>query len=162
MAGSVTSFMLAALQVYFLLMNFTVERYYCNSSGVFTENDDRFLVKETMAFCKDHNPLFLAHPEWMVSATCISAYVFPIGYILILLASLFDLWRPFAIPLCLFIGAKIYGIFFYHWMEFTHPTLSPPNLVPYFSVEGPYILSMAVVMMKVISALYQTKKEKKG
>ena len=39
------------------------------------------------------------------------------------------------------------AIFFYHYMEFTSD-IPPENLIPYFSVEGPYILSMALIVYK--------------
>ena len=43
------------------------------------------------------------------------------------------------------------AIFFYHFMEFTS-SAPPENLIPYFSVEGPYVLSMALIIYKVYSA----------
>lgn len=61
-------------------------------------------------------------------------------------------WRRFAIPLLLFIGAKMNAIFFYHFMEFTSAT-PPENLGAYFSVEGPYILSMVMVIFKIYLAM---------
>ena len=68
---------LLLLQMYFLLMNFTVERSYC--ADEFTTNPTDFFIPETVAFCKMNNRLFLERPEWMVSATCIHSYIFPIG-----------------------------------------------------------------------------------
>jgi len=56
---SVSNAILVALQAYFLLMNFTVERFYC-MSDLGGEEDKRFLVPETVEFCKLNNPLFLA------------------------------------------------------------------------------------------------------
>lgn len=50
----------------------TVERRYCHAPLV--EDDDRFLMRETYEFGRDHNPLFLARPEWLRLATCFSAY----------------------------------------------------------------------------------------
>lgn len=92
----------------------------------------------------------------MVQATCISAYVLIFGYILTLISAVTNQWRTLAIPLLLFIGIKINAIFFYHYMEFTSST-PPENLIPYFSVEGPYILSMLLVIYKVTQNLYSTK-----
>lgn len=134
----------------------TVERSYCE--GPFQENDSRFLVKETIEFCEANNRLFLARPDWMVQATCISAYGLIFGYLLTLIAALTNQWKTLAIPLLLFIGIKINAIFFYHYMEFTSST-PPENLVPYFSVEGPYILSMLLVIVKVTQNLYRSKRE---
>ena len=160
MAKGFTSYLLILLQLYFLMMNFTVERYYCDSKGIVKEDDTRFLMKETLDFCNLNNPLFLAHPEWMVIATCFSAYVFPLGYITVLVAACFDLWRLLAVPLLLFLGAKFYGIFFYHIMEFSNQEgMAPKNLVPYFLVEGPYILSMLIVLKKVVYAINSGKEK---
>ena len=150
MAFGIVDGFLLLLQLYFLLMNFTVERYYCNSP--FEEGDTRFLVQETIEFCTENNPLFLARPTWMVCATCISAYAFCVGYILVVVALLTNGWRKLAVPLLLFIGAKMNAIFFYHFMEFTSST-PPVNLIPYFSVEGPYLVSIALVVYKVVVSL---------
>ena len=145
---------LVILLCYFILMNVTVERHYCEGS-IPIEKDHRFLMPETLAFCAQHNKLFLSRPDWMVKATCVSAYVFLIGYIMILTTSLTKSWRKMALPTLLFIGAKAYGIFFYHYMEFTHPTLAPAtdSLIPYFSVEGPYVIAMGIVIYKISGAL---------
>jgi hypothetical protein len=55
--------LLAVLQLYFMLMNLTVERYYC--FGALLRGDTRFLVPETIDFCERNNRLFLERPEWM-------------------------------------------------------------------------------------------------
>mmetsp|Transcript_23973 Transcript_23973/g.77153 ORF Transcript_23973/g.77153 Transcript_23973/m.77153 type:complete len:98 (+) Transcript_23973:47-340(+) len=52
------------LQVYFVVMNVTVERLYCRS-----ELREGFLVRETLAFCAKYNPLFLARPPWIVAVS---------------------------------------------------------------------------------------------
>ena len=141
---------LSALQVYFLLMNFTVERFYCHSE--FKRGDTRFLVQETIDFCSKNNRLFLQRPLWMVNATCISAYVLSVGYLFILYVIWTRGWRRFAIPLLLFIGGKLNAIGFYHLMEFTSE-IPPENLLAYFSVEGPYLVSMALILWRVASVL---------
>ena len=140
-------------QAYFLTMNFTVEMNYCHAP--MTPDDDRFLMKETWDFCSEHNKLFLSRPDWMLNATCASAYVFSIGYACVLVAILTGAWRQMSLPILLFTGAKMYAILFYHFMEFTHPTLAPAStsLVPYLSVELPYIFSIAIVVSKVSVAL---------
>lgn len=74
---SFSNLSLLLLQSYFLLMNFTVERSYCGDE--FATNPTGFLIPETVAFCNLNNRLFLARPEWMVRATCVHSYIFPIG-----------------------------------------------------------------------------------
>jgi hypothetical protein len=88
----------------------------------------------------------------MVQATCISAYGLIFGYFLTLLAVVTKSWKALAIPLLIFIGIKLNAIFFYHFMEFNSST-PPENLIPYFSVEGPYILSMVLVIVKIRHSL---------
>ena len=134
-------------------MNFTVEHTYCVDT--FKENDTRFLIQETVDFSRLNNPLFLARPEWLRVATCISAFVFPVGYFFILVAAFLDVWNSVyvCVPCLLFVGMKCYGIFYYHIMEFLSTT-PPTNLVPYFSVEGPYIVSLALVLTKCFDGLY--------
>jgi hypothetical protein len=140
------------LQLYFLLMNWTVERYYC--MGDLTEDDDRFLMKETYAFCKENNPYFLARPEWLRVATCVSAFVLCIGYSFIIFCAYFDAWDSpmVVVPCLLFVGLKTYAIYFYHLMEFTS-SIPPQNLVPYFAAEGPYVVSLVMVLYKCMEAL---------
>ena len=58
--------LLLVLLSYFLLMNATVERFYCHEDGSFKQGDTRFLVKETVDFSIKYNPLFLSRPEWIV------------------------------------------------------------------------------------------------
>jgi hypothetical protein len=133
---------ICALQAYFLLMNFTVERYYCHNPLIGPgSHASGLLIAETVTFAQAHNPLFLARPEWLRVATCISAYGLCWGYMLTLLAALTEAWRlcaiwigchgfnfllgSLAVPLLLFVGAKTYAIGCYHLMEFSSAT--PPQ-----------------------------------
>lgn len=132
---SIFDFTLALLQAYFLLMNFTVEHSYCAAPL-----DSGFLHRETIDFCSQHNKLFLDRPKWMVTATCASAYGLSSLYIFLLINILTGWWfvrkSPFGqLLIASLIGAKVYAILFYHYMEFTSST-PPENLLPYFSVEG--------------------------
>ena len=120
----------------------------------FQEGDDRFLVQDTINFCKENNPLFLERPSWLRTATCVSAFLLPIGYCFVLFASWVDRWSSvyICVPCLLFVGFKCNAIYFYHLMEFTSHT-PPPNLVPYFAAEGPYILSLVMVLTKCFEGL---------
>ena len=103
-------------------MNFTVERCYCH--GPLSAGDERFLMAETFDFVSQHNKLFLSRPDWMASATCFSAYGLACGYLVILYTTITNSWKKMAVPILLMLGAKIYALLFYHYMEFTH-TLAP-------------------------------------
>lgn len=83
---------------------------------------------------------------------CVSLSLF--RYFLVMVLTITNSWRRFAIPLLLFIGAKMNAIFFYHYMEFSS-VVPPENLVAYFAVEGPYILSMLMVVLKVFNSLHE-------
>jgi hypothetical protein len=146
----ISRIVLALLQVYFLVMTFTVERVYCNEK--LSPGDTRFLIQDTISFCELNNRLFLQRPDWMVSATCISSYLFPLGYGLTLFLTVTNSWRKFAVPTLLFVGAKMNAIGFYHYMEFTS-SLPPQNLFAYFSVELPYIISMLLIIVNVSNSL---------
>ena len=93
---------LAGLQLYFITMNWTVERSYC--AAPITEESDCFLCPETYEFCTAHNPLFLARPEWLRLATCFSAYAFCLGYLVILWAALTGGWAKLRAPILLFVA----------------------------------------------------------
>eukprot|EP00636_Phaeomonas_parva_P016294 CAMPEP_0118885542 /NCGR_PEP_ID=MMETSP1163-20130328/23958_1 /TAXON_ID=124430 /ORGANISM="Phaeomonas parva, Strain CCMP2877" /LENGTH=161 /DNA_ID=CAMNT_0006823575 /DNA_START=124 /DNA_END=609 /DNA_ORIENTATION=+ len=136
--------------LYFLLMNFTVERYYCHNP--IEDGASAFLIQETYDFSVQHNRLFLERPEWLRQATCVSSYGLSVGFALTLIAALTASWRRLAVPLLLFQGMKMNAIFFYHYMEFTSH-VPPENLVPYFATEGPYILAMGLVLFKIVGAL---------
>jgi hypothetical protein len=201
-------YVLVILQLYFLLMNVTVERNYCHAP--LEAGDTRFLVAETIAFCQQYNPLFLARPQWMVVATCTSAFGFLPFYLLIAFAAVTGRWKTFRLPISIFVGCKINALLFsssslfetvflvihwsdlhdrqrtlvlwpvldnvpvhiarvthsdshefmprspknhrfYHAMEFLSTT-PPPALVPYFAVEGPYLVSLALIIAQLLGA----------
>lgn len=84
-------------------------------------------------------------------ATCISAYVYCPFYALTMYVAVRGQWRSLRAPLLLFIGAKLNAIAFYHAMEFTSAT-PPPNALMYFAVEGPYLVSIALVLLRIAAA----------
>ena len=140
--------LIVALQAYFVLMNVTVERCYCHHTVGECVAQGSFLAAETQEFCTKYNPLFLARPEWMRIATCMSAYGFAPFYVIIGCAAIFDKWLTLKMPICFFVGAKLYALLFYHSSEFLSAT-PPQNLVPYFGVEGPYLVSIALVLWRI-------------
>ena len=86
-------------------------------------------------------------------ATCFSAYGFLPFYAIIALACLTDGWKEkrFRVPILLFLGAKLNALLFYHAMEFLSHA-PPQNLVAYFGVEGPYLVSIALVLNKIAAS----------
>ena len=147
----VVNYIIAALQVTFMFTSATVERAYC--IGPLQPDDTTPLVQQTIEFCRDYNPLFEARPTWLVDATCIHAYGFWILYSTIFVTAILDKWNlfPLQIMICLGIGAKLYAVIFYHYMEFTSE-MPPPSPLIYFSAEGSYIVSIILVFYKIITA----------
>jgi hypothetical protein len=139
---------LSLLQVYFLMFTFTVERSYC--AAPLTESTTGFLLRETYEFSRSYNPYFLDRPEWLRRATCLHGHVFWILYASLLVGLWHDVvWkrlRPFYL---LGIGGKLYALTFYHYMEFTSD-LPPPYPIIYFAIEGPYLISIAGVLYKIL------------
>jgi len=153
---------IAILQTVFILMNYTVEREYCRAP---LDPDSTILfVKDAYDFGVAYNPYFHERPEWLVKATCIHAYVFWILYSLIFYLAVTDGWArsrllsQLVVPL--FLGAKVYAILFYHFMEFTSDS-PPTKLVPYFLSEGGYLVSIALVFYKLLSVAFNKAKHAK-
>ena len=141
-------------------MNFTVERSYC--ARPLTPDDTGFLMKETYDFSVINNRLFLERPEWLRQATCLHAYVFPLYYSSVLVTTLLDAWhiRPLQFGFMAFVGAKLYAVLFYHYVNFTSH-VPPENLIPYIAMEGPYMAAIIMVVSNIWNAAAATDKPKK-
>eukprot|EP00536_Pseudo-nitzschia_multiseries_P005408 jgi/Psemu1/295880/fgenesh1_pm.101_\ len=157
---------IAALQVLFVSISFTVEKEYCRAP--LDPSSSVPLVKETYDFGVRYNPLFHSRPEWLVQATCIHAYCFWVLYSLIFYLAITDGWARSATPawlrrvvLPVFLGCKVNAILFYHYMEFTSD-MPPPNLLAYFGSEGSYLVSMGLVFYKLVTASSSSDESKNG
>ena len=152
--------LLCSLQCYFLLMALTVERSYCFSE--LSPDHPGLLMKEAYEFSVVNNRLFLERPEWMRVATCVSSSTFSVFYCAILVTCLMDAWHVRWVQnlLLMFHGAKIYALGFYHLMNFwSH--VPPENLIPYWSTEGPYLVSMGMVLFNIWNASPETSSKPK-
>mmetsp|Transcript_29 Transcript_29/g.76 ORF Transcript_29/g.76 Transcript_29/m.76 type:complete len:167 (-) Transcript_29:492-992(-) len=143
---------IAVLQVLFVFMSFTVELEYCHAPLDPTSTTP--LVRQSIEYAIEYNPLFHARPEWMVKATCIHAYWFWMVYSLIFFLAVTDGWarwhlvRQVLLPVLL--GCKINAILFCHYMEFTSD-LPPPSIAAYFGAECYYLLSIGLVFYKLVA-----------
>jgi hypothetical protein len=149
---------IAFLQLNFLFMSYTVERAYCK--GPLETTDTTPLVKTTIEFCEQYNPLFLERPTWLVEATCIHAQLFWILYTAILIMAISNSWghRVLQNIILLGLGAKLNAVLFYHYMEFTSDQ-PPPNLLAYFGAEGAYMVSIGLVLYKIFTTSCQDSTE---
>ena len=141
---------LCLLFAYFIFSCMCIESKYCFGEGPMDPSDDRFMMKETYAFSREYNPLFLARPEWLRLATCFSAFGFLPFHLMLLAAFLFGInrLRPIAF---IFAGCKLYALVFYHTMEYLSDT-PPPNfasLGPYWYAEGPYLVALVATLWRM-------------
>ena len=148
----VTNLLLIILNAYFILSCLTVERNYCASE--LKSDDTRLLMKETYEYAKANNPLFFSRPEWLRNATCISSYGLVLGYVVIVVTALTDTWNGSqAFLINMFVGAKVYALFYYHFMEFTDPELAPWNsLGGYWAAESPYLIGIGLTTYMLLTA----------
>mmetsp|Transcript_5828 Transcript_5828/g.8936 ORF Transcript_5828/g.8936 Transcript_5828/m.8936 type:complete len:163 (-) Transcript_5828:143-631(-) len=142
-ATRVVDFIIIILHCYFLWSCTMIETKYCAAP---LSEDSEGLMKTTYDFSVKYNPLFLKRPRWLQIATCMSAYGLSVFYVVILVSFLLKL-NLVRIPVLIFVGAKIYALFFYHIMEYTSE-LPPPDPVPYWGVEGPYFVSITLLLLR--------------
>ena len=138
---------LIILYLYFIFSCVAIERLYCFGSGPMDPNDNRFMMPETYDFSRKYNPLFLERPEWMRVATCFSAFGLLPFHVVLLVSFTFGInsVRPVAF---VFAGVKMYALLFYHYMQFHSPT-PPPELIPYWLPEGPYLAVLAASLYRM-------------
>ena len=144
--GAAFNTLIFTLMAYFVVLNLTVERAYCHAP--LERSSTVLLVPETVDFCEKANPLFMLRPEWLRLATCFSAYGMCPFYLLIAATAALDAWVSMRGLILLFLGGKIYAIGSYHAMEFTSAT-PPLNLAMYWGAEGPYLLSIGLLLWKL-------------
>mmetsp|Transcript_21445 Transcript_21445/g.55156 ORF Transcript_21445/g.55156 Transcript_21445/m.55156 type:complete len:284 (+) Transcript_21445:391-1242(+) len=140
---------LLILYAYFIFSCTMIETSYCAGDGPMDPSDTTFMMPETYDFSTKYNPLFLARPYWLKLATCFSAYGFLPFHTMLFFAFLTG-WngvRPLAF---VFAGVKLYALGFYHTMEYTSAT-PPPELLPYWAPEGPYIVALAWTLYRMRS-----------
>eukprot|EP00466_Bigelowiella_natans_P003578 jgi/Bigna1/73286/fgenesh1_pg.23_\ len=137
--------LIIVLQSYFLWSCIAIERHYCHQP---LSADSTGILKTTYEYAIENNRLFASRPDYMVMATCISAYGLGTLYALVLLAFTFK-WNWIRMIAILLVGAKAYALGFYHLMEFTSDT-PPENLLAYWGPEFPYILSLVLLLARTL------------
>ncbi|KAK3236309.1 hypothetical protein CYMTET_53542 [Cymbomonas tetramitiformis] len=137
--------LIIVLHCYFIFSCVFIEFKYC-ADGL-SVDDNRFMMPETYEFAKQYNPLFLQAPDWLRTATCMSAYGLLPGYVMMVFGFIFKSdW--IRVPGLLLVGAKVQALVMYHLMEFTSDS-PPPHLGPYWGVEAPYLLSLTLVVYRL-------------
>jgi len=91
--------------------------------------------------------LFLLRPEWLRVATCFSAYGLLLGNMAVAASAASGFTRYRGV-VTLYIGAKVYALIFYHWLEYTSAT-PPEDHMAYWSAESPYLVAMGLVCWRL-------------
>ena len=133
---------------YFLFSCIFIERFYCEAP--LQEDDADWLLKATYEYSEKYNPLFLSRPEWLRSATCVSAYVLGFGYIVGVLTFLKGI-ESMRIPLLMFCSFKLNALLLYYHLEF-FGSMPAPNIVMFLAPEGPYLISLFLTMFRMRTA----------
>jgi hypothetical protein len=139
--------LVVALNAFCVFSAVAIERQYCAAP---LEEATGFMGEATLAYAAKYNPLFLRREPWLRVATCISAYGLSWGYAATLLTFLLGL-DALRMPVLLFTAAKVYAIGFYWLMEFTSD-VPPPDLLGFVGPEGPYVLSIVLVLWRLLSS----------
>ncbi len=138
---------LVLLFTYYLWSCVFIERHYCEAP--LDANSENSLLRATFEYSEKYNPLFLQRPEWLRVATCISAYVLSVGYILGGITFLLGL-NEMRVPLLMFVSFKIYAITIYYYMEF-FGDLPVPNIPMFLAADGPYLLGIIFMLFRLRS-----------
>ena len=133
------------LFAYYIWSCLFVERHYCRRE--LTANEEDPILQAAYEYSRDWNPLFLARPEWLRVATCISAYVLCCGYLVGLFT--FILGKDsFRVPLLMFVSFKLYAISFYYYFEF-FGEMAAPHVGMFLAADGPYLLGILLLLFRL-------------
>merc|ERR1712137_342021 len=132
---------------YFLFSCIFIERHYC--AGPLQEDDSDFLLRATYEYAVEYNPLFLSRPEWLQAATCMSAYVLGVGYIVGVYTFLMGN-ESFRDMLLLFTGFKLYAIGIYWYLEL-FGSMPAPDMLMFAAPEITYLFALGLVMFRLRS-----------
>jgi hypothetical protein len=140
--------LLVLLYGYFLFSCIFIERHYC--AAPLEADDSDWLLRETYSYSEQYNPLFLSRPEWLRTATCISAYVLSSGYVLSIIAILGAV-DGLRIPLLMFSSFKLYALMLYYSLEL-FGSMPVPSLTHFLAPELPYLLALLLALFRLRSA----------
>lgn len=136
------------LYSYFLFSCIFIERHYC--AHPLQEDDGDWLLKATYEYSFEYNPLFLSRPEWLMAATCISAYVLGTGYVFGVITFAVGI-NSMRIPILMFCGFKLYALTLYYYLEF-FGSMPAPDILMFLAPEGVYYLALFLTLFRLRTA----------
>jgi len=125
----------------------------------FNQPSENFIVNSNYWYAHDTDPLFQNPPVWMRIVTGLSAFVYMIFYI-ILVISLWRGWNRIQLPSVIYATmiASITGIIVFGVEFFGEPEWRTPNPVKFLSFNLPYVLVPILLLIRMRKPLPFTRK----
>ncbi|MFE6254209.1 EXPERA domain-containing protein [Agromyces sp. NPDC057865] len=120
----------------------------------FSQPSPNFLVNSNWWYAHDTDPLFMDPPVWMRIVTGLSAFVYPVFYVL-LVVSLFRGWNWIQLPSVIYATmiATITGVIVFGVEFFGEPEWITPNPVKFLAFNLPYVLIPILLLVRMRTPL---------
>jgi hypothetical protein len=125
----------------------------------FSEPSPNFLVNANHWYAHDTDPLFMDPPVWMRFVTGLSAFVYPVFYVLLVI-SLVRGWNRIQLPSVIYATmiASITGIIVFGVEFFGEPEFVTPNPAKFLAFNLPYVLIPILLLVRMRKPLPFTRK----
>jgi emopamil binding protein len=125
----------------------------------FSEPSSNFFVNSNYWYAHDTDPLFLNPPVWMRIVTGLSALVYPVFYVL-LVVSIVKAWNWIQLPSVIYATAisVITGIIVFGVEFFGEPEFLTPNPVKFLLFNLPYVLIPILLLIRMRKPLPFTRR----
>ncbi len=116
----------------------------------FSRPSDNFFVNSNYWYAHDADPLFLHPPVWMRFVTGLSAFVYPVFYVL-LIVSIVRGWNWIQLPsviyataIAVITGVVVFGVEF-----FGEPEFQTQNPLKFLAFNLPYVLIPILLLIRM-------------
>ncbi|MBB5632414.1 hypothetical protein BKA04_000637 [Cryobacterium mesophilum] len=116
----------------------------------FSRPSDNFFVNSNYWYAHDADPLFLHPPVWMRFVTGLSAFVYPVFYVLLVI-SIVRGWNWIQLPsviyataIAVITGVVVFGVEF-----FGEPEFQTQNPVKFLAFNLPYVLIPILLLIRM-------------
>lgn len=116
----------------------------------FSEPSPNFLVNANWWYAHDTDPLFMHPPVWMRIVTGLSAFVYPVFYVLLVI-SLVRGWNWIQLPSVIYATmiASITGVIVFGVEFFGEPEWVTPNPAKFLAFNLPYVLIPILLLIRM-------------
>jgi hypothetical protein len=125
----------------------------------FSQPSPNFLVNANHWYAHDTDPLFMDPPMWMRFVTGLSAFVYPVFYVLLVI-SLVRGWNWIQLPSVIYATmiASITGVIVFGVEFFGEPEWVTPNPVKFLAFNLPYVLIPILLLVRMRKPLPFTRR----